>query len=473
MSHCQMNENNCHARIRATVPRQRACWAALASVYIALGTHVVRAQIPGLQEWADSTSQAAAPKWKGPRVEFPPLESLQVGGRASRDGMQHDRARATNPAPLRVEISSQSPVAVSWRSDEEASWTSPAMRALEASQAVMRSMGWRPAFPRIVYDEAKQPRAAHMVDMLLVLDEQRSEPASASTDGPVLWSPLDSASTYAVVNPRLCPDLLACVLQAYAEAVLLAMDPAEHVHWRRATALYLTSEVTFHPIDREYEQSEHEAPHLGLAPNHERPSSGAFLRWVATRWQPGGVQFARELWDFARQRTWEGAGLRASPDVWMCLEQIAKHHQDDLTRVLEEYLASRSLNAPQATLAAKYAFDELPKHTPVWDPPLRPLGSRSMVVSTDPLHAPSTLKLWLDGEFGVRWSMTAIKLDAHGREIGRVTMPWQKKPKGYLAVELQPATHAVRVTVGNLGEGTPDADDSSNLARTAKLIVGK
>ena len=70
-------------------------------------------------------------------------------------------------------------------------------------------------------------------------------PSGAYSDGVVPWTYLDRASVFAVVSPNVPSAWIeACVTEAYARAMLLSADPAEARTWRRATAAWLTWELT-------------------------------------------------------------------------------------------------------------------------------------------------------------------------------------------------------------------------------------
>ena len=69
--------------------------------------------------------------------------------------------------------------------------------------------------------------------------------ADAYSDGMTVWSYFDQASTFAVLTPATPGSRLeACATAAYVDALLLSIDPAEARTWRRATATWLTWELT-------------------------------------------------------------------------------------------------------------------------------------------------------------------------------------------------------------------------------------
>ncbi|MGB5416792.1 MAG: hypothetical protein WBN01_19325, partial [Polyangiales bacterium] len=70
-------------------------------------------------------------------------------------------------------------------------------------------------------------------------------PPGAYSDGMAFWSYFDRASTFAVISPATPEGRLeACATAAYVEALLMSIDPAEARTWRRATAAWLTWELT-------------------------------------------------------------------------------------------------------------------------------------------------------------------------------------------------------------------------------------
>ena len=182
------------------------------------------------------------------------------------------------------------------------------------------------------------------------------------------------------------------------------------------------------------------------------------------------------MWDFARQRTWEGRDLRASPDLLECIRQaveLGREVFEELTAALAEqqYLAAEPLGVAPAR-PQKVSWSELPEH--VWqpEPPIGVLGGTSVWLSLEKPRPGEQLRVWSQGEYGVRWALLVTRFDAHGKSRGSMRGAVRKNPNGFLLVELDDQTTDVLITVTNAGDGVPDADDDNGLLeRNVELIL--
>ena len=104
-------------------------------------------------------------------------------------------------------------------------------------------------------------------------------------------------------------------------------------------------------------------------------------------------------------------------------------------------------------------------------PEVEVFGSQYALVDVRGAPAESRLRVWLRGEYGVEWALTGSRLDASGRELGRLSAPPRRDDgRSYLPVELTPDTTHVLVSVTNLSHRLPDADDDDPNARAFRLI---
>jgi hypothetical protein len=103
-------------------------------------------------------------------------------------------------------------------------------------------------------------------------------------------------------------------------------------------------------------------------------------------------------------------------------------------------------------------------------PELSSLGSAYVRVHVTGVSS-RQLQVWLRGELGPRWSLSAVRLDAHGRELGRTSAPARRVPSNYLPVTLEPETAEVLLVISQLPDGTPDADIAPPAPRAYEVIL--
>jgi hypothetical protein len=359
--------------------------------------------------------------------------------------------------------------------------------ALETARVALDAGGWLPPPD----DGGRGGRSGF--DLYLVA----GAPAEGRLDGMYRPSHLDRGITYAVLDPFVARGaLLACATMAYADALLLALDPAEALAWRRATAAWLA-----HRVSGQYgclgRPVVHQQTHPGEAlidPGPpDRGAGGALLvGLLSDRLATPDGRYLRDVWDASRQLTWqpEAGGLRAWPDLWHALEATVEPQGLRLPQLLEgfavdRWAAGRPLRAPSPTIAelgpearvpaaGHYRYGGRAFEVPGPEPGLHPTGSAYLLfdVAAAPRDVP--LGFWLQGEVGVDWGMTALRLDATGHELGRMSAPIRREPRAYLPVVPDRETRQVLVVVTNLGEGLPDAtrvDD--DFLRSFRLRVGR
>jgi hypothetical protein len=111
-------------------------------------------------------------------------------------------------------------------------------------------------------------------------------------------------------------------------------------------------------------------------------------------------------------------------------------------------------------LLADLELQQLPRHvrTPT-DGGLESLGSAYVRVRTPGLSGQGELRIWLRSELGPEWSLSAVRLAADGRELGRTRAPTRRVPQSFLPLMLEPDTAEVIVIVTALATSTPDADE--------------
>ena len=427
---------------------------------IALQTQSARAQgdLLGTDEMAEAIISMTSPVWTGPRAEPPPA-TARPGGNADR--------LSSNVAPLVVHADPDMSAAAAER----------ALGALEAAQARLAVAAWPAPIPD--GDRGGGPGFDLYITSAL--------PEGAYSDGLAPWSFLDRASTFAVLSPAaLGIALEACVTEAYAEALLLGVDPAEASAWRKATAAWLAWELTG-TFGCEYgiHEQQAETQRSWISGAAQDGSGGALLlAYLSARHGAGPGGFVRDAWTLAMQRTWEGDALRAEPDLWSAIDVAIELSGDRLLDNVEDLAVSRwFVGGPVEQRGALAAVDSdarvpvtremkrLPSRI-VANQPLAPFGSAYALIDAGP--GSRRWRAWLQGEYGVRWSFVAVQLDARGAELARIAAPHTlTTPKAYLPLELRVDARHVLFVVTNLGHGLPDADEAEVHQRGFQLTVDR
>lgn len=284
---------------------------------------------------------------------------------------------------------------------------------------------------------------------------------------------LDGAYAFALLDVRTPKEQrAACTTEALVEAELFELDPAESEAVRKASAAYFAKLVTGQPCGA------WPAPRARSSDVREvlfRPD--LLLGWLealSARMDQNRGTFLASMWQFARQQTWEGVGLRGSPDL---LEAIAKayaltHHRlEDVAGELapRAFLPEGVARAPGAEAALR--FDALPAHQAA-SAPLGPLDSHFQLLDLGGPKPGRRLSVWSRGEYGVRWALSASRLDADGHLLSTVSAPVRKNPDAELQVELDAETRFIWISVTNLVQGVPDPDAPPDaFERSVRLII--
>ena len=469
------------------VVRPRLFLVALLCV-AAMGSPRARAQTrPGapasgspIDAFAELLAESTRTRWAGQRVPRPQPVARPLGATLRVDSDWRPLSVHADPRVARAGLAED------------------ALAALEGAADLLRVTGWSAPVP----DGGRG--GTEGFDLYLVDLDGASISVQPDADAPLSFE--DSMATHAILDPDVDPDLLpACIAQAYAEAVLFATDPAEAAPWRRATSAWLAWMVTGRfGCDEDEVARDLAIPALAPIPDlaaqraedgatdDDRPRSGAGgAAWLAMldAYHSGGTgRFVREAWQFARQRTWEGHDLRGAPDLFQVMRAMFPVDSESLDEVLEAVAFSRwqagTPAAPSFALSAiprlasppqagPYAWDSLPRRARVDAPAVRAFGVGYVVVDTRAAPPGASLRVWLRGEYGTRWSLLAVRLDAAGRELSRLSAPPRRLPRSYLVVELREPTDHVLLAVTNLGPRLPDADSIDMNERAFEVIVDR
>lgn len=410
--------------------------------------------IEGLDSLADAIIWMTSQRWEGRRTEPPALVSRPEGGYRL-DSVSHALSvhadPATSPAHAEKVLAELERVA-DWLLDE--GWERPLADG---------GLGGTPGF-----------------DLYLL---PTSDLANAHADPSARWSFLDAVSAFAVVDPALSGvELTAAVTSAFTQALLLNLDPAEPETWRRATGTFMAWRATG-DFGGAVRQQQDEPWRSWIADAADGGAGGALL--LAMLSERHGKHFVRELWQFTRQRTWDGIDLRASPDMWQVLDRAVEMAGDKLHSMIEDFAVARWFLGERDAHSELHALDgldgtivpefeaklaDMPEHTPAGTP-LDVFGSAYAWIDVRGAPEGSRLRVWLRGEYGVEWALTGSRIAEDGRELGRLSAPPRRGDRrSYLPVELTPDTTHVMVSVTNLSHRLPDADDEDPNARAYRLI---
>ena len=448
--------------------RQRTCCArtymsaALALLALCAGS----ARADGMMDaWAQFT---LAPKvWKG--------QTVPAAGPSPRPA-----APMVAAPSLRWPAYVQLPVGCSQRR------AAAALRGLDDAYDTLGSMGW----PLPTGDGGYGSTAGFDV---YLLDDACD--ACAAVDSELPWSDFDAAQTYALLNAALPVDeLAACTLSAVAQAGLRAVDPSEAETWVRASGDFVAWIGTGQPGCAQSMVAAQRDPALGLLSDDPR-SAGAGALFLAMQSErsagPDAQGFVRALWETTRQRSHglvSSDRLRGSPDLWEALAETLRARHVDWHDELVEFAVARYFAGTQArrTHASYRVLRTLPESAavPLLDDVSREalprrvrsqielptLGSQYMRIQTHDA-AGQELRVWLKGELGPMWSLSAVRLAADGGELGRTTAPPRRVPNAYLPVTLDPETESVLLVIMNLEEATPDADRPGPVPHAYELMV--
>jgi hypothetical protein len=442
-----------------------------------------------IDRWAEAMAESISPRWTGPRVPWPHAEPRPPAGGSIASSLHPVHVHAGSPGA-------------------DAALMNDTLRALERTHEWLEAHDW----PTPVPDGGAGGTAGF--DLYLVDDvgsapggrwsdevpaDDPSEPlidyARESMDAPLVWGGLDGAATY--VRMRIDPERVeACAISAYVRAALFSADPAEAASWRLATGDYVAWLLTgsYGCSDDGLVRAQAESWRTWVGERTETGHGGAlFLTMLSARTDGLTGDFIRDLWSGAPQHTWEGEGLRAAPDMWQVINRVMDVGDDPLARLLEEMAvarffigADRDRGAPMLLLrelpdqasvpiAAETSWEDLPRRFEPRSVALEPYGSSYLTVDTRGAPRGGQLQIWLRGEFGVGWSLTAVRLREDGTEAGRVRAPVRpNNPRSFIPLELASTdTARVLIVVTNMGSRLADADEPDDQARAFRVILDR
>lgn len=350
------------------------------------------------------------------------------------------------------------------------------LKALELAAYELPRLGFSPPIP----DGGRG--GTQGFDLYLVDEEVGAEARSDALD---ILSPLDGAIAHALMSADLPARLLpACAVDAYAQAALLGLDPAESPRIRRALAAYIAYQITGvagceDAIDA-WQFSPEEGPFSALL--HEGAGGALFLLLLDARWGGDGRAPA-EILSLARQHTWDGDELRASPDYWEAIETIAGVRQERFADLLVGVATERLFTGEYArrpelrSIPSPYAFRRgRPRtysfHTSASPRGVSPGGAVHAEFSLEGFEDGDALNLWVDGEFGFRFTLAAIVFDEERRELRRfISPPGGSNHRAFVPFIYPEGARTIRLIGVSLGFERPDEDLPPPVARRARFIL--
>jgi hypothetical protein len=349
--------------------------------------------------------------------------------------------------------------------------------ALARARLMLRALGWGAPL-------ADGGRGGTMAFDLYLVDEPVG--ARGVSDGLDRTGTLDAAMAHAVVALDV-DDVDACVTDAYAQALLLGLDPAEHERVRRGFAAWITYAITGRAGCDDAIDAWQFEPEAGPFDDALLDGAGGalFLELLDARYDGGG-RFPRELHQLMRQHTWEGAGLRASPDVWESIEAVSVARDERFHDLLVELSVARGMpatGAPHRVLRAIAARPRmmwtrwptsLPWHSPASPRGVAAGGAAYAALDLRAVEPGTALEIWLQGEFGVRFVLVAIALDERGRELSRrASPPGGTLHKAFVPFVVPAGAHELLLVGVGLGFERPDEDVPEPVARHLRFVVDR
>ncbi len=413
--------------------------------------------LPGIDEWAEAIAQSSQGRWAGQRVPYP-LTSARPQG-------PNTVTLSSSTHPIALHASSRIPVNTLQHHLTAAEDTLETLAQLGWSTLALGgtldgTLGGSPVLDVYLRPQNFQPQGSFS-----------REPTQAGTDRLTHHTRLDGAHTHATVPEALAwTDIPPCTSTAITQALLRGTHPAEAHTWIRETARWVAYRTTgtwgCTPTQQpkgELTQEENKEPtHASAA------LPAPMLELLAKRW---GDHAIHSLYEMARQHTWDGTALRGSPDLFETLRAYATRAKNE---TMEDLLVDLNIqyhqlqgatHPPQPVTSANNTTLPIHHHTPS----VAPWRANHLALPSPNHDQP--LRVWLRGEYGVKWKLVASRFDANGKLMGHIHGTQKEPHKAYLVVEPQPNTQSLLFTAINLSARLPDADRPDPNTRAATLIL--
>lgn len=401
--------------------------------------------IEGVDAWADAIIGLSSTRWVGPRVPSPvptarPASTLRLDAR-------------------------DVPISVHAAGDVAEARLRAVLEAAEQAHVLLAKAGFLTSFG----DGGQAGTGARD----LYVQATARAGAYAALDASDQLAALDGGRAFVVVDARLPHDrLLACTARALVEAQLLELDPAEAASLRRSSAAALAFGFTGELGCDESEEAPHEADSpFSPAEMARGPRGAALLRDLDARQDGGRGTFLFDMWQFARQRTWEGRDLRASPDLIEAIAKALDLAHDDFGRIasrLMEEPVREAVGCGEARGVPRVSIDRLPAATT--EKAVEPLGSVRLLVNLPTPRPGRRMRVWARSETGADFVLAATRMGAHGEALARIEAETRRGVMGQVSVEIDGDTKAVLISATNVEDGTPDFDGELIPTRVALTV---
>lgn len=260
----------------------------------------------------------------------------------------------------------------------------------------------------------------------------------------------DSAVAALVLPPQPSEQQM---MSGLLKTLLITLDPAESRLWRNMVADYAAGILS-----------------ATLAPPR---SSAHFVRgdWLRNFASPENpTMIAQDIWQLARQRTWDGDGLRDSPTFWEAFIAIMKRGGYEHNNVWVDLIQHEAIkDLPRSA----ETWSELPHHFQASEE----IDGRSFVtqrIDVSGAKEGDELRVWLKGEYGVGWAMQLIRLDAKGNARGALSEPSKFfNPNSFLSLHLESDTDSVLIVGVNMAEHKGRLSDPSAFRRAVRFTADR
>lgn len=305
-------------------------------------------------------------------------------------------------------------------------------------------------------------------------------------------APWDSASAFVTVRGDLSGDaLVRATAEGIAQAILLGIDAHAPRPWRLALAAWLAARAMELGPDLQAMARFQRDPGAALLAHRDDASArGAamLIDFLVARYDGPGLPLIKGLiWMPVVRTPVDSPRFADEPDVFDVMERLFQNERGGLDGVLVEFAVARALTGTLGdTIPLAPWLDDpalLPdtirtvhyEQLPAWVTPPRMLdetGTAYVVIDTA-RAGDRGLNLWFHGVPWRRWAVTVVRLDAEGREAGRV--PASPVIRGEWSTTMVSLlnTPRVLVVINDLGNGHYDPDEPPDRNGFFALNIGR
>ncbi|QQR91214.1 MAG: hypothetical protein IPJ88_05645 [Myxococcales bacterium] len=355
-----------------------------------------------------------------------------------------------------------------------------ALQRLEQSYLQWKARHW----PEPVYGSAE--------GYVVYLDDNTHACAEFTVEAIEHQKDVDAARGFATVSiPKHREGLIPCIYKAFALGSLYRLAPYMNPKWKDASASYLAWQLSARDDFTSGTLNLQAQPwHGWFGHSFETGNESAHL-WalIEKRKKAFLGDYFWDMWDRARFVSINFQHRNKSFDLWEIIEAELKASSQTLPKFLTELALDRAtidrdrhrvgfstehdILMPTTELFVQHFLKsgELPTKINDVDPPLEALGSAYFSVNIQQEHRGRAIGVWLKGEHGVNWSLSAARRDATDYEISRIYSPERKNIPIYLLIETTPQTQSLLIAVTNLSWREPNVAYPDSSTRSFSLTV--